>query len=86
MTTGSSMQAMTLTAPPHSRQVSISMCYLVLEAGDDAALDALLSHSITYRIAVGPHQGRNEVARALPAVDPSNSHRDSSRSRSNSRY
>jgi len=31
---------------------------LALEVDDDAALDALLSHSITYRIAVGPHQGR----------------------------
>ena len=32
--------------------------YLAREAGDDAGLDDLLSHSITYRIAVGLQQGR----------------------------
>ena len=31
---------------------------LAREAGDDAGLDDLLSHSITYRIAVGLQQGR----------------------------
>ena len=32
--------------------------HLALEAWDDAVLDGLLGHSITYRIAVGPHQGQ----------------------------
>jgi len=32
--------------------------YLDLESRDDTAMDDLLGHSITYRIAVGPHQGQ----------------------------
>jgi len=42
--------------------------YLAREADDDAALDALLSNSITYRIAVGPQQGRKAFTlQILPA-------------------
>ena len=40
--------------------------YLVRETEDDAALDELLSHSITYRIAVGPHQGRKAFTLQTP--------------------
>ena len=32
--------------------------YLTSYAGDDGPMDQLLEHSITYRIAVGPQQGR----------------------------
>ncbi len=32
--------------------------YLTLESRDDTAMDDLLGHSVTYRIAVGPHQGQ----------------------------
>lgn len=32
--------------------------YLTLETQDDAAMDDVIAHSVTYRIAVGPHQGR----------------------------
>ena len=32
--------------------------YLAGDAGEGGPLDQLLGHSITYRIAVGPHQGR----------------------------
>ena len=39
-----------------------------LESRDDTAMDDLLSHSITYRIAVGPHQG--EKAFTLQTLAP----------------
>jgi hypothetical protein len=32
--------------------------YLALETSDDEAMQQLYGHSITYRIAIGPHQGR----------------------------
>ena len=32
--------------------------FLTLESADVSDFDALLGHSITYRIALGPHQGR----------------------------
>lgn len=32
--------------------------YLSAGSGEDSALDGLLGHSITYRIAVGPNEGR----------------------------
>lgn len=32
--------------------------YLTLESRDDTAMDALIRHSITCRIAVGPHRGQ----------------------------
>jgi len=32
--------------------------YLARAPGADAALEILQGHSITYRIAVGPHEGR----------------------------
>ena len=32
--------------------------YLALDSGDDSTLDELRGHSITYRIALGPHAGR----------------------------
>ena len=32
--------------------------YLLLEQQDDDTLQRLVGHSITYRIAMGPHQGR----------------------------
>lgn len=35
--------------------------YLTLEWRDDTALDNLSGHSITYRIAVGPHQGKKAL-------------------------
>lgn len=45
--------------------------YLVGEAVDEGSLDQLLGHSITYRIAVGPHQGRKVFTlQTLPADDP----------------
>lgn len=36
----------------------IDTSYLSLEARDDTPMDDLLGHSITYRIAVDPHQGQ----------------------------
>ena len=36
----------------------IENSYLPLEALDDAVMNDLLGHSITYRIAVGPQAGR----------------------------
>ena len=36
--------------------------YLAGEAGDDGPIDQLLGSSITYRIAVGPQQGRKVFA------------------------
>ena len=41
--------------------------YLTLEPGDDDAMLQLQGHSITYRIAVGPQQGRKVFTlQALP--------------------
>ena len=42
--------------------------YLTLESRDDTAMDDLLGHSVTYRIAVGPHQG--EKAFTLQTLAP----------------
>jgi hypothetical protein len=36
--------------------------YLTLDAVDEGPMDQLLGHSITYRIAVGPQQGRKVFA------------------------
>jgi hypothetical protein len=36
--------------------------YLALETSDDEAMQQLHGHSITYRIAIGPHQGRKVFA------------------------
>jgi hypothetical protein len=36
--------------------------YLTLETSDDEAMQQLHGHSITYRIAIGPHQGRKVFA------------------------
>jgi hypothetical protein len=36
--------------------------YLALETSDDEAMQQLRGHSITYRIAIGPHQGRKVFA------------------------
>ena len=32
--------------------------FLTLDSTDESDFDALLGHSMTYRIALGPHQGR----------------------------
>jgi hypothetical protein len=45
--------------------------YLASDAVDDDAMNSLLGHSITYRIAVGPQAGRKVFTlRTLPACDP----------------
>ncbi len=45
--------------------------YLALEALDDDPLHRLLGHSITYRIAVGPNQGRKVFTlQTMPARNP----------------
>jgi hypothetical protein len=36
--------------------------YLALETSDDEAMQQLHGHSITYRIAIRPHQGRKVFA------------------------
>ena len=42
-----------------------------LDAADEDPMDQLLGHSITYRIAVGPQQGRKVFTlQTLPACDP----------------
>ena len=42
--------------------------HLSREPGEDADLEALQSHSISYRIAVGPHEGRKAFAlQTVPA-------------------
>lgn len=42
--------------------------YLTLDSHDESGFDALLGHSITYRIALGPQQGRNAFTlQTLPA-------------------
>ncbi len=44
---------------------------LALDAADEDPMDQLLGHSITYRIAVGPQQGRKVFTlQTLPACDP----------------
>ena len=44
--------------------------YLVLETSDDEAMQQLYGHSITYRIAIGPHQGRKVFTlQSLPPVE-----------------
>jgi hypothetical protein len=46
--------------------------YLALESGDDGAMMQLQGHSITYRIAVGPQQGRKVFKlQTLPPDDDS---------------
>ena len=46
-------------------------CYLTGDAADDDSMAHLQGHSITYRIAVGPHQGRKVFTlQTLPACDP----------------
>jgi len=48
-------------------------CYLTGDAADDDSMAHLHGHSITYRIAVGPHQGRKVFTlQTLPACDPDN--------------
>jgi hypothetical protein len=45
--------------------------YLAGDAVEAGTLDQLLGHSITYRIAVGPQQGRKVFTlQTLPACDP----------------
>jgi hypothetical protein len=41
--------------------------YLTGDAVDGGQMDQLLGHSITYRIAVGPHAGRKVFTEANPA-------------------
>jgi len=49
----------------------IDNSYLTSEAVDDDPLHQLLGHSITYRISVGPNQGRKVFTlQSLPARDP----------------
>ncbi len=44
--------------------------YLVLDTEEEGPMDQLLGHSITYRIAVGPQQGRKVFTlQTLPACD-----------------
>ena len=44
--------------------------YLATHAVDDDAMNSLLGHSITYRIAIGPHAGRKVFTlQTLPACD-----------------
>ncbi len=40
--------------------------YLTLKSRDNAAMDDLIGHSITYRIAVGPHQGQKSFTLKTP--------------------
>ena len=43
--------------------------YLTLETSDDEAMQQLYGHSITYRIAIGPHQGRKVFTlQSLPPI------------------
>jgi len=49
----------------------IENSYLAADAADEDPLNQLLCHSITYRIAVGPQQGRKVFTlQTLPASDP----------------
>ena len=44
--------------------------YLALDAPDEDAMDTLIGHSVTYRIATGPRQGRKVLTlQTLPAID-----------------
>ncbi len=44
--------------------------YLTLETSDDEAMQQLYGHSITYRIAIGPHQGRKVFTlQSLPPIE-----------------
>lgn len=44
--------------------------YLVLDGADDDSLSVLQSHSITYRIAIGPQAGRKVFSlQTLPPID-----------------
>jgi hypothetical protein len=44
--------------------------YLALEAAEDDPMQQLYGHSITYRIAIGPHQGRKVFTlQSLPPVE-----------------
>ena len=45
---------------------------LRLDSPDESGFEALLGHSITYRIALGPHQGRQAFTWQVPAVAGSN--------------
>ena len=46
--------------------------YLATDAVNEDPMNTLLGHSITYRIAVGPHQGRKVYTlQTLPACDES---------------
>jgi hypothetical protein len=40
----------------------VGRSYLALETSDDEAMQQLHGHSINYRIAIGPHQGRKVFA------------------------
>ena len=49
--------------------------YLQLDAVDESAMDDLLGHSITYRIALGPQAGRKAfVLQTVPAREESSNH------------
>jgi hypothetical protein len=44
--------------------------YLDLDTEDDAPMASLIGHSVTYRIATGPRQGRKVLTlQTLPAID-----------------
>ncbi len=44
--------------------------HLIRAPGEDAGLEILQGHSITYRIAVGPHEGRKAFAlQTVPATE-----------------
>jgi len=44
--------------------------YLTLDSPDEGPMDTLIGHSITYRIATGPRQGRKVLTlQTLPAID-----------------
>ena len=44
--------------------------YLTTDTGGDDPMDTLIGHSITYRIATGPRQGRKVLTlQSLPAID-----------------
>ena len=51
--------------------------FLTLDSSDESSFDDLLGHSITYRIALGPHQGRQaftlQTVPAVAAVDDNSS-------------
>jgi hypothetical protein len=45
----------------------------MVDSPDDAGFEDLLAHSITYRIALGPHQGRKAFTlQTVPAVTEAN--------------